>query len=164
MNEMTLRNELRDIFRGFGYDTPSDAFQIDLIVRRPVNVLQYDDLAWVETKKDKTDPIVMLSQLILTAKRANSKGNAYPQYFAVYDGSTFSRIETSDIAAILDRNEINWNEKPSSPTNKTIATVRRFENKIIDLRGKEAIRRWVQDIKSKQQNPHRRRPCQRRLR
>ena len=66
INEMTLRNDLRDIFRGFKYDTLLDAFQIDLIVRRPINVLQYDDLAWIETKKDKTDPIVMLSQLILT--------------------------------------------------------------------------------------------------
>jgi hypothetical protein len=146
MNEMTLRNELRDIFKGFGYATLLDESRSDLIVRRPINDMLHDDLLWIETKKEKTDEVLMLSQLILTAKRANLDGNAYPRFFGVYDGLFFRHIKTSDIAAIMDRNEINWNETPSSPSRKTMDTVERFRERIVPVRSESGIRRWLEEI------------------
>ena len=41
------------------------------------------DFLWMETKRQKTDPFIMLAQLFLTAKPIFDKGHLPPKFFCV---------------------------------------------------------------------------------
>jgi hypothetical protein len=99
------------------------------------------NLLWAEAKNTPHDIYKMFAQLFLTVnnemkKTARSKiaqsdfasnKQAMPaKYFGCFDNEKIAFVENFNAQIIFGLNDFNWNETPSNPSEKTIATVKNY--------------------------------------
>jgi hypothetical protein len=71
----------------------------------------------------------MFAQLFLTTKNELNKLGLHrnpPKYFGCFDSEKIAFVENFNAQIIFALNDFNWNETPSSPSEKTIATVKNY--------------------------------------
>ena len=99
---------------------------------------QDNDLLWAESKKGagRVSKWAMLAQLILTIKPRLDKGEIPPTFVGCFDADEITFVEFFNIQEILATNDFNWNERPSSVSQKSIDKVQSI------LDGKEFTFNW----------------------
>ncbi|MCL2389664.1 MAG: hypothetical protein FWC85_04705, partial [Elusimicrobia bacterium] len=79
------------------------------------------DIYWAESKKGTAaSKWTMLAQLILTIKPRFDKGEIPPLFIGCFDAQQITFVEFHNIQEVLSTNDFNWNEKPSSVSQKTV--------------------------------------------
>ena len=89
-------------------------------------------LLWAEAKKDKTNPMAMLTQLLLTVRSTYFAGKVIPPaYLAVFDNEELHLYNAEDYTELFFRNDIEWKTRPSDHNNP------RFKDfqKLVEKRG-----------------------------
>jgi hypothetical protein len=87
------------------------------------------NLLWAEAKPSPTDIHKMFAQLFLTVKPELNKLGIHrhpPKYLGCFDSEKIAFVENFNAQIIFGLNDFNWNETPSNPSEKTIATVKNY--------------------------------------
>jgi hypothetical protein len=114
------------------YAVSQEDKRIDFLVYSPVGNLVNDTYLWAEVKISPADITTMFTQLLLTIKPLIDKGRMPPQFLGVFDKEKMVFLEYHNVLELFHQNDFNWNEKPSSPSQKAKDSVEKYlENKIV---------------------------------
>lgn len=130
------------------YAVSQEDKRIDFLVYSPVGNLVNDTYLWAEVKIAPADITTMFTQLLLTIKPLIDKGRMPPQFLGVFDKEKMVFLEYHNILELFHQNDFNWNEKPSSPSQKAKDSVEKYlENKIVYRFGdeKDLIHQFIKD-------------------
>ena len=124
INEETLKNT---VARDFFYDFICDAVinNIDFTVQiKHETCLAERYLLWAEVKAHASNPVEMLTQLILTIGKSRIIDDIQPPPFlGCFDCKQIVFVEYSDIMEIFYLNDFNWNVTPSNTGTKEFKLV-----------------------------------------
>jgi len=118
IREEELKNKVaNDFFSKF--DCTEIIKNIDFAVRskRAANTLDFRDdyLLWAEAKKNSTDIIAMLAQLILTIGKARTFSDVLPpRFLGCFDCEKIVFVPYAEIQDIFYQNDFNWNVAASN--------------------------------------------------
>ena len=131
INEETLKNNVASVF--FSNFNCNDVIKnIDFTVKHDSpNIFAGEDtdkttqyILWAEAKALVTDPIDMLTQLILTIGKSKITDEIQPPPFlGCFDCKQITFVEYSDIMEIFALNDFNWNVTPSNTGTKEFKLV-----------------------------------------
>jgi hypothetical protein len=116
--EETLKAQVfRDFFSKSKYTYEPDTGNIDFIVtdaKLQDGIFKHHYL-WAEAKKAVQDVPTMLTQLVLTIKKAYDKGDQLPPpYIGCFDTQKIAFVPFHDILPIFHESDFNWNITPSN--------------------------------------------------
>jgi len=101
------------------------------LIERSRNEREY--LLWAEAKKNSTDVIAMLTQLVLTIGKARTYNDVLPpKFLGCFDCEKIAFIPYADIQDIFHQNDFNWNITPSNRESKEFKLVYSQIEKIIN--------------------------------
>ncbi|MDR0559348.1 MAG: hypothetical protein LBG92_04210, partial [Prevotellaceae bacterium] len=86
-------------------------------LKRPEISIDFEDeyLLWAEAKRDATDIIAMLAQLVLTIGKARTFDEIMPpKFLGCFDSEKIAFVPYHDIQDIFYQNDFNWNVAPSN--------------------------------------------------
>jgi len=139
-NEMTARVAFADAIAP-KFEKRYDADRVDIKLAYGLY-----EIAWIETKRADTDEARMFAQLILTAKPLLERGALPPMLLGTYDTKDVAFVRFADVLPVFALNDINWNETPSAPSEKTIAAVRNSvagKIRLFPAADLDAVRDWL---------------------
>ncbi len=111
------------------YDCTGIIEKIDFSVK--LKSSQY--LLWAEAKKNSTDIIAMLAQLILTIGKARTFNEVLPpKFLGCFDCEKVAFIPYSDIQDVFHQNDFNWNVAPSNRNTREFKQIYSQINSIIN--------------------------------
>lgn len=131
VSEFDLRNQVaKEFFADF--HTIIENNRVDFLVSSDKQQLFKQDFLWAESKLGNTPIETMFSQLLLTIKPLLNSGEIFPpKYIGVFNKQFISFIEWHNILEIFNLNDLNWTERPSGVSQKTINTITPYlKNKI----------------------------------
>jgi len=136
IREEELKNKVADDFFG-RYDWTEIIKDIDFAVKlkHPANTINFNDeyLLWAEAKKNATDIIAMLAQLVLTIGKARTFNKVMPpKFLGCFDCEKIAFIPYADIQDIFHQNDFNWNVTPSNRESKEFKQIYSQIDKIIN--------------------------------
>jgi len=101
------------------------------LIERSRNEREY--LLWAEAKKNSTDIIAMLAQLVLTIGKARTFNSVLPpKFLGCFDCEKIAFIPYADIQDIFHQNDFNWNVTPSNRESKEFKQIYSQIDKIIN--------------------------------
>jgi len=90
-------------------------------------------LLWAEAKKNSTDIVAMLAQLVLTIGKARTFNEVLPpKFLGCFDCEKIAFIPYADIQDVFHQNDFNWNVTPSNRDSKEYKQIYTQINKIIN--------------------------------
>jgi len=124
LNEETLKNTVAsDFFSNFNCDAVIKNIDFTVQIKHET-CLAERYLLWAEAKAQVTDPIDMLTQLILTIGKSKITDEIPPPPFlGCFDCKQMAFVEYSDIMEIFYLNDFNWNITPSNTGTKEFKLV-----------------------------------------
>ncbi|GBU24482.1 hypothetical protein R83H12_01113 [Fibrobacteria bacterium R8-3-H12] len=133
IREEELKNRVADDFFG-KYGCNDIIKNIDFAVRaglKPAPTAQY--LLWAEAKKNSTDIIAMLAQLVLTIGKARTFNEVLPpKFLGCFDCEKIAFIPYADIQDVFHQNDFNWNVAPSNHNTREFKQIYKQIDKIIN--------------------------------
>ena len=123
----------RDFFPAF--DCTSILQNVDFSVKVKSNeqtsFWQY--FLWAEAKKDSTDIIIMLSQLVLTIGKARTFDKILPPSFlGCFDCEKIAFVPYHEFQEIFSTNDFNWNVAPNKHETREFKLICEMLKKVID--------------------------------
>ncbi|GBU23690.1 hypothetical protein R83H12_00306 [Fibrobacteria bacterium R8-3-H12] len=95
--------------------------------------LEAQYLLWAEAKKNATDIIAMLSQLVLTIGKARTFNEVLPpKFLGCFDCEKIAFIPYADIQDVFHQNDFNWNVAPSNRNSREFKQIYKQIDKIIN--------------------------------
>jgi hypothetical protein len=161
IQEEELKNAIAaDYFDKFDCTKILGKIDFAVKVRRPQNAIEFNDeyLLWAEAKRENTDILAMLAQLVLTIGKARTFDEILPPPFlGCYDSEKIAFVPYSEIQDIFYQNDFNWNVAPSNHDTKEFRQVYSQIEKIIHndipwetylfyfAKDKNDLRRFIRD-------------------
>ena len=155
-SEFDLRLQVQQKFFSH-YHCSIEDNRIDFIVSSNKESLFQQPFLWAESKMPSIPLDTMFAQLLLTIKPLMQNGEILPpKYLGVFNKKQISFIEYHYILDIFNINDLNWNERPSSVSQKTVNTMApyltqkitfQFESEEDELK-KFIIKNFVEETKT----------------
>lgn len=125
-SEFDLRNQVaKEFFPKF--HTIIENNRVDFLVSSDKSQLYKQDFLWAESKLGNTPIETMFAQLLLTVKPLLTSGEIFPpKYLGVFNKEVFALIEYYNVQGIFALNDLNWTERPSGVSQKTVNTITPF--------------------------------------
>ena len=122
-SEFDLRGQVaKEFFPNF--HTIIENSRVDFVVSTDKQQLYKQDFLWAESKLGNTPIETMFAQLLLTIKPLVSSGEVLPPTFlGVFNRATISFIEYHHILEVFNINDLDWTERPSGVSRKTVNTI-----------------------------------------
>ncbi|GBU23397.1 hypothetical protein R83H12_00007 [Fibrobacteria bacterium R8-3-H12] len=128
IREEELKNRVADDFFG-KYGSNDIIKNIDFAVKAKNGGY----LLWAEAKKNSTDIIAMLSQLVLTIGKARIFNEVLPpKFLGCFDCEKIAFIPYADIQDVFHQNDFNWNVAPSNRNSREFKQIYKQIDKIIN--------------------------------
>lgn len=125
-SEFDLRLQVQNAFFAQYHCTIEDN-RVDFVVASNQKSLFQQSFLWAETKLGNTPLDTMFAQLLLTIKPLISSGEIFPpKFLGVFNKTEISFIEYHHILDIFNINDLNWNERPSGVSQKTVNTMAKY--------------------------------------
>ena len=106
--------------------------RVDFIVASEKNSLFQQSFLWAESKMHNIPLDTMFAQLLLTIKPLHQSDEILPpKYLGVFNKTQISFIEYHQILDIFSINDLNWSERPSGVSQKTVNTMAPYLTKKI---------------------------------
>ena len=156
INETTLINHVaQDFFAKF--DCTETIKNIDITVQtKQETPMEEKFFLWAEAKAQATDPLTMLTQLILTIGKSRITDEIQPPPFlGCFDCNQIAFVEYSDIVDLFHLNDFNWKVTPSDTSKKEFNLVYKKLESLFDkstarmplLQAKKYIFDFIEDEK-----------------
>ncbi len=130
-SEFDLRNQVAKAFFN-NFNTVIENNRVDFLVSSDKQQLYKQDFLWAESKLGNIPIETMFAQLLLTIKPLLTSGEIFPpKYLGVFNKEVFSFIEYYNVQEIFALNDLNWTERPSGVSQKTVNTITPFLSKKI---------------------------------
>lgn len=130
-SEFDLRLQVQQAFFS-KYHCSIEDNRVDFIVASDKNSLFQQSFLWAESKMHNIPLDTMFAQLLLTIKPLQNSGEILPpKFLGVFNKSQMSFIEYHNILDIFNLNDLNWNERPSGVSQKTVNTMAKYLTKKI---------------------------------
>lgn len=132
-SEFDLRLQVRDTFFPVqNYSSTLENNRIDFIISSAKDQLFQQAFLWAESKMHNIPLDTMFAQLLLTIKPLIDSGEVFPpKFLGVFNKTQISFIEYHHVLDIFNLNDLNWNERPSGVSQKTVNTISKFLTKKI---------------------------------
>ncbi len=130
-SEFDLRNQVAKVFFN-SFNTVIENNRVDFLVSSDKQQLYKQDFLWAESKLGNIPIETMFAQLLLTVKPLLTSGEIFPpKYLGVFNKEVFALIEYYNVQGIFTLNDLNWMERPSGVSQKTVNTITPFLSKKI---------------------------------
>lgn len=130
-SEFDLRLQVQQAFFA-KYHCSIEDNRVDFIVASNKNSLFQQSFLWAESKMHNIPLDTMFAQLLLTIKPLQNSGEILPpKFLGVFNKTQISFIEYHYVLDIFNINDLNWNERPSGVSQKTVNTMAKYLTKKI---------------------------------
>lgn len=125
-SEFDLRLQVQKEFFA-EYNTIIEDNRVDFIVSAAKDQLYQQSFLWAESKLHSIPLETMFAQLLLTIKPLLTSGEIFPpKFLGVFDKKQISFIEYHHVLEIFNLNDLNWSERPSGVSQKTVNTIAKY--------------------------------------
>ena len=132
-SEFDLRLQVQQRFFS-NYHCSIEDNHVDFIVSSSRESLFQQSFLWAESKMSSIPLDTMFAQLLLTIKPLLSSGEILPpKYLGVFNRKQISFIEYHYVLDIFNLNDLNWSERPSGVSQKTVNTIAPYLTKKISF-------------------------------
>ena len=130
-SEFDLRLQVQQAFFS-QYHCSIEDNRVDFIVASNKNSLFQQSFLWAESKMNNIPLDTMFAQLLLTIKPLLNSGEIFPpKFLGVFNKNQISFIEFHQVLDIFNINDLNWTERPSGVSQKTVNTMSKYLTKKI---------------------------------